>query len=236
MAEQSRRERVASFYRGPTFLTEKTASSASQYAFHGPDVVAACVVRVDLNGYSKWALERPIAARVALLNEYFTRVVPLVEQNRGIFFRDEGDCVVALFSQYFTPGLTYEEVLRFARTAVANRYGADAFSAKAVIAKGDDVAIFQKFHEQNTPDWSAEGQPFVTAARIEAAIDSGPRVCIPEAEYDQHFASSTPSPASGERYFWRLKRESLQIAGLGAKPNGWVPVVYLEHLEKGEVA
>jgi hypothetical protein len=234
MAEPSRRERIANYYRGPVQLTEKLASSASQYGFRQNAVVPAAVVRVDLNGYSKWALEKGIDARVALLNDYFSKVVPMLHAHGGIYYRDEGDCIVGLFSNYFVPGLLAQSVLAFAKVAVGARYGVDQLAVKAVIAV-DDVAIYQKSHEVNSSDWSAEGQLFVTAARIESAVDSKPRIYMRKEDYETNFDSGAPKARFGDVYWWTMHEETLPISGLGAKPNGRVPLVYLEHVPEGRL-
>lgn len=90
---------------GPQQLVEKVASIAKQSGFTGERAALTAVVRCDLNGYSDWCSKQKenLRARVELLDEYFTKTVVEIYQHNGVYFRDEGDCVVALFSDYFWP-------------------------------------------------------------------------------------------------------------------------------------
>lgn len=209
-------------------IIQKSAAASSTYEFKGEKIEYAIVVRADINGYSNWSKDRSIADRVQLLNEFFTHLVPGLDDNGGIYFRDEGDCMVAIFSPYFVSDLKYKNIVDFCMHAVGRRYGAAKLSAKCTIASGN-VAFFQKAHEVGTDDWSAEGQPFVDAARFEAAVESKPRICFFADDYNKNFDQGVSKAPPGGVYFWNILNESLQIQGLGLI-GGWQNVVYLEHL------
>jgi class 3 adenylate cyclase len=231
----SRRAQFHDYYAGRSaaVLLAKSASAANRYAFRGAAVAHAVVVRADLNGYSDWSRDRPIGERVTLLNDFFAVAVPALERNCGIYFRDEGDCVVAIFSDYFGLACTYESVATFCQAISSQQYGKNRLTAKCVVACGN-VAFFQKGNEVGTDDWSAEGEPFVRAARLEAAIERKARIYYFAHEYDRHFASGTNYAKPGDKYYWTVNRESLQVQGLGLA-GGWVDTVNFEHAPEGRV-
>jgi hypothetical protein len=226
----NRRQSIHDFYRsvpGGGLLLEKAAASGSDYDFRGNAIVDAIVTRTDLNGYSAWARDRTASQRAAQLDTFFSSVVPEIERAGGVFFRDEGDCIVALFSDYFQRGSSHEKAERYCLTASSRTYGLAQLTAKSVIACGS-VAIFQKKHEVLSGDWSAEGEPFVRAARLEAAIASTKQVAFYKDDYDRHFlATNVGGP--GSIVAWNIERESCQVAGLGAA-GGWSDIVRLEYL------
>src|SRR5262245_3296002 len=80
---------------------EKSAASAQVFEFHGEAVLYSVVVRSDLNGYSAWARDKRPSDRAALLDQFFSFAVPELQLHGGVYFRDEGDCIVGLFSEYF---------------------------------------------------------------------------------------------------------------------------------------
>lgn len=236
MVGSNRRAALSDYYRSKGdstwTLLEKAAASASQYAYRGDQVTLGAVVRVDLNGYSAWAADHSLRERVDLLDAFFSVVVPKLNERRGIFFRDEGDCIVGVFSPYFGMGFEFDWVVNFARDAARETYGTPGLSAKVTVATHSQVAFFQKAHERGSSDWSAEGQPFVNAARLEQAIPSKRRIYFDAAEYDHLYTSSVPIVTSGSPYYWRLEREKLQVPGLGL-PGGWTELVYLEYIPGG---
>lgn len=233
----SRLQQVQDFYRpkpqGILGLLSSTTES-DRNKFRGTAVSHACVVRVDLNGYSKWARDKDIVARAALLNDFFSHCVPLIENRGGVYFRDEGDCIVALFSEYFGLTNAHFDALEFSKDAVRQTYGADAHTAKASIACGD-VAFFQKQHEVSTDDWSAEGEPFVAAGRLEQAADSGQVVHLFAKQYSAHFAASAPMAPPGATYYWWLKAEARRVPGLQLDGR-WADLSLLEYVPGGRVA
>jgi len=225
----NRRAAIHDFYRqqlGAQALLEKAAATAPQYAYTGPAVKHAVVTRTDLNGYSAWARGRPAAERAAQLDAFFSTVVPQIELAGGVFFRDEGDCIVAVFSDYFARGATYKSIREFSKTVTDRAYGVAALTAKTCVSCGD-VAFFQKKHEVATGDWSAEGEPFVRSARLEAAVNSIKHVVFLKDDYDAHFEGTATWAAPGSSPRWTVTPESIQVSGLGA-PGGWVDVVRLE--------
>jgi class 3 adenylate cyclase len=235
----SRRDLVHEFYkrgRSHPTTTYRTggvvAGTVSRLGFRGASQEYAIVVRLDLNGYSTWARDRSIGERAALLDDFFSKVVPMLEQQCGVYYRDEGDCIVAIFADYFRLGAGIDNVCNFVRAAVAEVYGSECLTAKCVVACGD-VAFFQKAHEAGTDDWSAEGEPFVRAARLEAAVGSRQRVYWYADEYPT-FSSQVPLALPGDRYFWRVDLVSLQVGGLSL-PGGWTDVVQLEYVPGGAV-
>jgi hypothetical protein len=144
-----------------------------------------------------------------------------------VFFRDEGDCIVALFSNYFARGATYETVRLYCQEVTRQRYGGAQLGAKTSIACGN-VAIFQKRHEIATGDWSAEGEPFVRAARLEAAIDSRQHFVFYEDDYHEHFESVTTWAAPGVKAPWTHYNDNMQVVGVGAV-GGWTSVDRFEY-------
>lgn len=222
----NRRARIQDFYSRPSTdlrtLFEKAAAEG-RFAFHGPAVVEAVVVRTDLNGYSAWARDKQAPARAAVLDDFFTRLIPVLNRAGGVYFRDEGDCIVSLFSSYFGAGWSHASAEAFTLQAGSNEYGQPKLSAKSSLACGR-IAVYQKAHETGTEDWSAEGDPFVRAGRLEAAIASKQQVAFFAEDYDAHFLTTntgTGTPA------WNVKREKLQVPGVGAA-GGWTDVVLLE--------
>lgn len=233
----NRRARIHEFYDRPRTviggvpgysITEKTASAASRYQFRGAQFEKTIVVRCDLNGYSSWARDRGITDRVRLLNEFFSVVVPLLASHGGIYFRDEGDCIVAVFSGYFQLGATFDSARKFCQAVVSRKYGADQLTAKAVVAY-DSVAYFQKQHEMGTDDWSAEGHPFVAAARLEQAVESKQRVTFFKADYDEFFAANVTLVPLGSPVPWTYTEGKLRVEGMGFV-SGWTDIVTLEYV------
>ena len=176
----SRRQEIVNYYlqqnipQGvPIQIKEAAAAAAtSRYLFHGNRLSAGVVVRIDLNEYSDWVRGRTISDRVDLLDDFFTKVVGYLDKYQGIYFRDEGDCIVSLFSPYFQKLRNpFIYARQFCKAVVGGYYGIDRLTAKAVVAAGR-IAIYQKSHEVDTHDWSAEGEPFVSAARLEQAVES----------------------------------------------------------------
>jgi class 3 adenylate cyclase len=226
----NRRESIHEFYRpltlGETLLT-KSAAAANTIPFRGNSIAFAAVVRTDLNGYSKWAREKTAAERAAQLDAFFSVVVPQIDRHGGVFFRDEGDCIVALFSDYFQRGASNDSVERYCMNVTALSFGPQQLTAKTTVACGD-VAIFQKRHEIASGDWSAEGEAFVTSARLEAALSSTRQIVMRADEYDRNFANTRNKAAPGARAVWQIVRESVQVQGLGA-PGGWIEIVKYEY-------
>ncbi|WP_437945559.1 hypothetical protein WME98_32245 [Sorangium sp. So ce296] len=233
----SRRQQLSDYYRlkagADQALIEKSAASAQRYKYYGDQLTVALVVRADLNGYSKWAREKEISERVALLDEFFSRVVPTVEDHGGVYFRDEGDCIVCIFSPYFGV-FEVQKSMSFCKQIVGQVYGPDELTAKVTIACDSKVAFFQKAHERGTDDWSAEGEAFVRAARLEQAIPSRPRIYAYAAEYDILFHENAPTASAGERYYWTVNAEKLQVPGLSLA-GGWTDVKYLEYVPGGRI-
>ena len=225
----NRRDSVHDYYRsvpGGGLLLEKAAAS-SLFAYHGPALEYSTVTRSDLNGYSNWARDRSPADRALMLDAFFSAVVPAIERAGGVFFRDEGDCIVALFSDYFARGASYHKVRLYCQEVTRQRYGSAQLAAKTCVACGN-VAIFQKRHEVASGDWSAEGEPFVRAARLEAAIDSKQHFVFYEDDYRKHFAAVTTWAAPGTKAPWNYYNENVQVAGLGAV-GGWTTVDRFEY-------
>lgn len=226
----NRREAVHQFYRsvpgGASFL-EKSAANSVSFPFRGPSLSNAIVTRTDLNGYSTWARDKSAAQRAVLLDAFFSAVVPMIYTAGGVFFRDEGDCIVALFTDYFGP-VSIDRVEAFSILATQLKYGAEGHTAKTTIATGP-VAIFQKRHEAPTGDWSAEGDPFVRTARLEAAITTSARqILMTAADFDAHFRSTANNTPAGGTALWYPTREKMQVQGLGAV-GGWIDVVRYEY-------
>lgn len=227
----NRRESIHNFYRASEFsggLLDRAAPliTTSSFPYSGPAIADSAVARIDLNGYSDWSRDRTAVDRALLLDDFFSYAVPELDRHGGVFFRDEGDCVVALFSTYFNPGLTTDRIERFCMRVASQTYGTANLTASASLAFGN-VAFFQKRHEMGTDDWSAEGEPFVTAARIEAALTRITQVVMLASDYRARFAYSTNRvPIGATRApFWNIgDPEPMQIPGLGLA-GGWTDVV-----------
>lgn len=216
-------------------MEKAAASSAGRFAFHGPALAEAVIVRTDLNGFSAWARDKQAPARAALLDDFFSRVIPALGVAGGVYFRDEGDCIVSLFSNYFGGGWTYGTAEAFCMSAAAGEYGIAKLSVKSVVACGQ-IAIYQKSHEIGSEDWSAEGDPFVRAGRLETAVPSKRQITYFADEYRAHF-STTNISAAGQpaARLWNVSSESMQIQGLGAA-GGWHDVVVLERKQAEQPA
>ena len=185
------------------------------------------VARTDLNGYSAWARGRSAGERALQLDAFFSSVVPRIELAGGVFFRDEGDCIVALFSDYFERGATFDMIEAYCMQVSARSYGAGDLSAKTCVSIGE-IAIFQKQHEISSGDWSAEGEPFVRSARLEQAVSSTKHIVFFKDEYKSGFSSTSNVAPPGSSPAWREVFESLQVPGVGAS-GGWVDIARLEY-------
>jgi hypothetical protein len=108
----NRRETIHSYYRNlpGSAILEKAVAGAVEFPFRGSEIVFAVVTRSDLNGYSAWARTHSAAQRASQLDSFFSAVVPAIELGGGVFFRDEGDCIVALFSNYFQREASYDSI------------------------------------------------------------------------------------------------------------------------------
>jgi hypothetical protein len=227
----SRRSRIQGYYSTPVALRKAAvleqfgAGTTDPFAYRGEDVSESVITRTDLNGYGEWSRDRPIKERIDLLDSFFSSVVPLVQSHGGVYFRDEGDCIVALFSDYFRNGAEYATVEQFCMLASGLNFGVAGLTAKSVLVCGK-VAFFQKAHERGTEDWSAEGEAFVRASRLEAAVPSGQRVAFFASDYDPIFAGKN-LVATGRVAGWIVERKKEKVEGLGL-PGGWADVVYLE--------
>ena len=220
----SRRDAIQRYYQtksGLTQLTEKAAAAGDSAIFHGPQLAYAVVVRSDLNGYSDWARDRDVGERAGLLDEFFTLAIPRLVAAGGVFFRDEGDCIIGLFSNYFRATASFASAEAYALVTSAGTYGTAKLSAKSTIACGS-VAIYQKAHEVGTDDWSAEGEPFVRSARLEQALASKAQVAYFADDYATYFDKTNVDPSSPAT--WTANNEKLQVPGLGAA-GGWTDVV-----------
>lgn len=211
----------------------KEAAAADRHLFRGPAISKGVVVRADLNGYSNWTQDRSIIERVALLNDFFTKVIEYLAKYGGIYFRDEGDCIVAIFSPYFNqvPYAPVDDALcqkvdAFCKEVVSKQYGTDRLTAKASVAVGK-IVIYQKWHERDTDDWSAEGYPFVRAIRLEQAVESKQAIYYFADEYDGLFKKYTRQATRGERYYWQ-QYDYIQVQGLGR-------VKLFEYIPEGKI-
>ncbi len=209
-----------------------TASAADGYRYRGEWSGLGIVARVDLNSYSGWARTQTLSRRVGLLDEFFTAVVPELERHGGVYYRDEGDCIVGVFSDYFGH-FALENVLAYCKKVVGRTYG-QGLTAKASVAMGSETAFFQKKHEVGTDDWSAEGQVFVDAARLEQAVPSKPRIYFFTEEYNLGLGNKAPVASKGGKYYWTIQAEKLQVPGL-ARSGGWADLTFYEHIPGGRI-
>jgi hypothetical protein len=189
------------------------------YQYRGISRALSAVVRCDLNKYSEWCREREPEDRVPLLNEFFTHTLITAQRYGGVYYRDEGDCVVLLFSDYFGTQGSLSNVRAFTRAVSRESYGEDGLTAKSIVSAGD-LVYYQKHHEQGTDEWSADGDPFIFAARVEAEAESKRIVHYRKEEYDEHFAKSR----SDDDVDWETKEESVRIPGLW-QPGGHQKIV-----------
>jgi hypothetical protein len=153
-----------------------------------------------------------------LLDSFFSQTVVQVVAHGGVYFRDEGDCIVVLFSDYFNAG-SLRQVKPFCRRVCEPAYGVDHLTAKATVSVGD-VVYYQKAYERDTLEWSADGDPFIFAARMEVEAESKQVVHYSKEDFDRHFRS-TPG---GNEDNWKLEEEALRIPGLWTT-NGWKEMV-----------
>lgn len=227
----SKRVRVANFYSNDPSHRITAAAATNRYILHAPQIALTAVVRLDLNGYSRWARDRPIVQRAHLLDEYFSWTVPLLEELGGLYYRDEGDCIIALFGGYWNPATPTHRVLEFSKAVVSHEFG--ELTAKASVAIGN-VAFFQKSHEVESDDWSAEGDPFVRAVRLEQAVESRQHINFFFDEYHQHIQQhATYRRYRNEPCYWLesalIKR---QVPGLG-NAGGWSDTIAIQYSKDG---
>lgn len=194
------------------------------------------MVRSDLNGYSEWVRDIKIPKRVALLDEFFSHAAVAAHKYDGVYYRDEGDCIVVLFTPYFFPNVTYSQVISYAKEVTKQTFGNAALTCKTVIA-GGPVTFYQKGPDIPENDWSAEGDAFVTAARLESAVESQQTIsCLSEDyEYDDGLKSASEAMlvSSGQTYYWSISTRSIQVQGLKAA-GGWVDVTVHSYVPGGK--
>ncbi len=229
---QSRRASIVSHYyrhlHGEDGGMIKASAAERRYKFQKPGVCDGAVVRIDLNGYSDWTQSRTIVERANLLNAFFTKVVDCLDKYGGIYFRDEGDCIVAIFSSYFETASPYVSADAFCKEVIGSSVdNNDPLKAKAIVAVGE-MAFYQKLHEVATGDWSAEGEPFVRAVRMEQAVESKPQIYYFANEYDALIRPKTSSSGFVKKYYWTYRYEKKQIQGL-KKSGGWEKLAIVEY-------
>lgn len=195
----------------------------SRYTFKGEINKFTVVVRCDLNGYSTWSHDKKMPQKIHMLDSFFSTIVPLIDDHNGIYYREEGDCIIALFSPYFTSSVSWANVISFCRKATSRRYGtgANTLTIKTIVNCGD-VTYFQKTHEQGSNEWSAEGYAFIQSARFEHAVESEPRIYLFEDECDNFFIKNLPELKD------KANRKSIQIPGLKL-PSGWQKIAYFSY-------
>lgn len=218
-------------------LLEKSAavnaSTNREFDFKGDAIEYSVVVRADLNGYSKWAKDKTIADRVELLDDFFSHAAKYMSIFNGVYFRDEGDCLVVLFSDYFQNRADKADILMFCKSMVNAVYGKDKLTAKCCVA-GGEIAYYQKSHEKQSDDWSAEGQAFVNAHRLESSVESKPRIYIYDEEQIDMVFKNVVAPEirwapAGTKAAWTVYQdEKYQVEGLGLK-GGWANISYFEN-------
>jgi hypothetical protein len=138
-----------------------------------------------------------------------------------------------LFSPYFYERVTFDAALNFSKAVTAQKYGSGALTCKTCIVLGD-VTYYQKGPEALENDWSAEGDAFVIAARIEASVPSAQVIYIPQEQYVAGFseAANRFTAGRGEKYYWETELHSFQIEGLHL-PGGWGDLVVVKHIPGG---
>lgn len=202
--------------------------------FPGAGIYDGVVVRIDLNGYSDWAQGQAIANRARLLNAFFTKVITSLNMYDGLYFRDEGDCVVALFSENLGSADPYRSAYYFCMQVIEDSVtNNDPLKAKAIVSTGE-MAFYQKLHEIEVSDWSAEGEPFVKAVRMEQAVDSKPQIYFFQDEFNRHFnqyvqRSFFPQP---NQSYWKICHgEKERIQGL-RKAGGWATLTTMIYVPR----
>ena len=235
---QSRRPSIVSHYyrqlHGEDQGMIKASAAERRYKFRKPGVCDGAVVRIDLNGYSEWAEGRTVYQRANLLNTFFTKVVDCLDKYEGIYFRDEGDCIVAIFSTYFETASPYISADAFCKEVIRSSVDeGDALTAKAIVAVGE-IAFYQKLHEVEVGDWSAEGEPFVRAVRVEQAVESKPQIYYFANEFDDLFNKYDKNPFSfNTKHYWEYRYEKKQIQGL-KKSGGWEKLAIIDYIPGGK--
>lgn len=192
--------------------------SIQKYKFKGEKVVLGGIVRIDLNNYSKWTQNKSLQDRTALLDDFFTHILQELDKHKGVYLRDEGDCLVAIFSSYFTGTFDPKKIESFCKKVVSQKYGNEKLSAKAAVAVGD-LIIYRKSQQLEDYEWSVEGGPLLRARKLEYNIKTKkPCIYFFEDEYKGYFStpnhnSSTTSPD------WKILTEIIleDENGLSAK-------------------
>jgi hypothetical protein len=77
--------------------------------------------------------------------------------------------------------------------------------------------------------------PFVEAARIEQAVDSQQCIFFLERDYSAYFKFVGKFVARGEKFFWSVNQQNLQVPGLGAS-GGWVSMYQIEYVPNGKIS
>ena len=80
------------------------------------DTREATILFADLQGFTSFSEQTPPARVAAMLNGYFGRLVPLLEQHGGVVHQIIGDAVMVIFNQR---GDQPDHAVRAARTALA---------------------------------------------------------------------------------------------------------------------
>ena len=194
------------------------SAASERYKFRKEGKFITAVVRCDLNNFSGWCDEKTTSQRVELLDDFFSKTVGMLERMGGVYFRDEGDCILALFSDYFNLPEPILAARNFCRTVSAQKYGNDSLTSKSIVSIGP-VVYYQKSFEKISGDWSADGDPFIFASRLEAEAQSSQVVHFFKEDFDQHYKGDL-----FDSKHWNTVEEKIRVAGIKAE-GGWTRIV-----------
>jgi hypothetical protein len=154
-----------------------------RYRFRGDAMEHSIVVRVDLNNYSRWAVDQTVSSRVDLAEDFLSKMVEALNRFGGLIQHDDGDAICVIFSEYFSPGIGFMEVFGLCHHVIKDSYGFDGLSARAVIAAGP-LTYYQRPHEIESSDWSAEGTPLSRALVLSQVVCERPCIYLYANDYE----------------------------------------------------
>ena len=163
---------------------------------------------VDLSGSTRLASERPPEEVVALLNSFFAVVVDVVEANRGLVNKFEGDAVLAIFGAPVATDDPAGDALAAART-MADRLHEEVPDIDAGIGVSAGPAVAGNVGTVERFEYTVIGDPVNEAARLcDLAKSRDERVLASEA--------ALARAREDEARYWQLG-EAVQLRGRTAE-------------------
>jgi adenylate cyclase len=148
-----------------TALADELARSSSGQEVLGGEVIEAAVLFVDVIGSTELAATRPPREVVALLNQFFTTVVDVIEKNDGWVNKFQGDAALAVFGAPTPLPDAAASALRAGRE-LARRLGEDVPEVGAGIGISAGTVVAGNVGAPSRYEYTVIGDPVNEAARL----------------------------------------------------------------------